>query len=390
MPTEFDKLCSELNINPNDVSEGGIASLKQWCLDHISQDDYVRDDAQYLDLTRDYLDVFLPNSTKYSGNPVTEFNQMNVIQYAAYKGYDRFLQSTPTLKNVINSKTNVGMTPLHLAAARGHVHAVEVLLASGARPTELNNKNEYPIKSALYTPVSIDPDFKTRKEIIFNLLKDCAPDTVKGVDDRGNTLAHAMALHGYNELMSELIREKQPIVVEPNNFGNSPIHTAILNAQAGIVQQLLPLPGVLDRDKKGKRILHYAAEYGTPEIIQDCCNAYPKSDMRDSRRKTPLMYAAEAGNLPAVIALCERGANVNLIDYKGFSILHYAVTSRNVQVVSWLLDHTAVDVNAIDVEGKSALSYADIQGSIRMQEISELLNKKSSKCVNKVRYKPGM
>ena len=372
MTKTYEQLTQTLNLTPHDQDGAQLHLLKQWCLEHVSEDAFERTYTDYLDLARCYLDIFLPNIPANLADAIPVFNNMTVLQYAAYRGYDRFIQSSNTsLTDIINSKTQVGMTPLHLAATNGHLHAVDVLLAVGASPRELNNYGEFPIQCSLFTPVWIDADYKNRKTVIFNVLKACAPDTITAMDSQGDTVAHAMAAHGYEALMSDLVREHQPMILSHNNFKKYPIHMAILNDQAGIVKMLLAVDGVISlADAEGRVALHYAAQSELPEIIQDCCQQYTNVDVLDDANKTPLMCAAEVGNLPALITLVEQGADVHLTDCFGLSLLHYAINSESVEMVRWLLEHTSVDINARDLKGETALFCAEQNGT---DDITQLL-----------------
>ena len=54
--------------------------------------------------------------------------------------------------------------PLHLAAAFGHVHTVNVLLEHGADPTRLNLNKQSPLFSALLLPIAHAPECIANKE----------------------------------------------------------------------------------------------------------------------------------------------------------------------------------------------------------------------------------
>jgi len=370
MPTPFDQICSDLNLSEGVASQDAFERIKQWCFEHISQEKDSRTYAEYMDFARHYHDVFLPNVSKNGALIVTAFNQMNTIQYAAYRGYDRFLQTIAD-KALVNSANQAGMTPLHLASVNGHLRAVEVLLAQGADPYRLNKNHKLPIQQALFTPLVIGPEFKNKKTAIFKLLQSSAPDTISVTDAQGETLLHAMAAHGYDTLLRDIIRDHSNLIYVHDNFNNYPIHTAILNGQIDIVKLLLPLTGVTElADSNAQVALHYAAECGVPEILQLCYPYYPDKNIRDVDSVTPLMCAAKAGDLPALIGLIQHGADVHLKDRHGYSVLHYAVKSEAVEIVRWLLANTEIAIHAKDVEGNSAFFYAEQK---EMNEIIQLL-----------------
>jgi len=77
------------------------------------------------------------------------------------------------------------------------------------------------------------------------------------------------------------------------------------------------------RGVDGATLLHYAAEYGSPKIVE---------------------------------FLLERGADPNVQDNNGWTPLHFAVKSCHVDVVRVLLDHGA-DLTIRNNEGRTPLDY---------------------------------
>ena len=71
-------------------------------------------------------------------------------------------------------------------------------------------------------------------------------------------------------------------------------------------------------DKKdvahGKTILHWAAEFGFIDLIQELIAAKASVHIHDVYGETPLHYAAESGHLEAVMLLVNAGANPNVTD----------------------------------------------------------------------------
>ena len=81
------------------------------------------------------------------------------------------------------------------------------------------------------------------------------------------------------------------------------------------------------------------------------------------------MLAAEGANTAAMEALIARGALVTVTDTEGCTALHNAVKSGNVGAVSWLLEHTVIDVNAQDLNHQTALSLCEKDGNDPIKEL---------------------
>ena len=141
----------------------------------------------------------------------------------------------------------------------------------------------------------------------------------------------------------------------------------------------LNVKGVAD----GRTVLHYAAEFGTPEMVQALVEAgaqehitdnggalpihlatqnkkHPKAieqlnihayaNARDSQKETPLFKAVRAGNLEAVNILLDNGADINADAQKeggftGQTLLHHAALYGTAEIVRTLLEK-GVDINA--------------------------------------------
>jgi ankyrin repeat protein len=363
MTIRFKALCSELHINPEYGDEVSLKIIEAWCHAHVSMDVLFHGNlsekySQYLGLARHYLDEFLAHiPLNFSEAPL--FNNMSLIQYAAYQGYDHYINSLTVQKDFYNEGNMAGMTPLHLAALEGNAHTIEVLLNKGANPLKANSSDQLPIYSALVVPMLYEEDLIKKKERVFRILKIQAPETIMHTDKSGDTVFQLMAVNGFTILMAEVLKEDTQLAFYKNNFTHYPIHTAILNQQIDICRLLLVIPKVASLADVDKRVaLHYAARYGTKDMVELCCKASTDLNIRDSYNKTPLILAAEAQNMNGIHVLIDHGADAALTDFEGNSILHYAVLSRNEEMVRWILDHTLIDINQTNSEGDSALSLA--------------------------------
>ena len=360
MTITFKTLCKTLQLE----SEQQYDAVKTWCERHVSTDisyggSIPEQYLDYLSLARQYLDYFLPNAPDNSNEIIAQFNGMTRIQYAALNGYDHYISSlTGVATDALNQAAAGGMTPLHLAAAGGFPHVINALLNFDADATKTNQRNQPPIFSALIVPMFHDEALIGKKAWIFRKLNTAEPSLLEHQDDSGDTVFHLMAVSGFKRVLIECLKTAPQAVFISNNRMRYPIHAAILNNQADIVDVLLSIPDIaLLTDASGQCALHYAARYGSPTIVKQCCEATPNINCLDNENRTPLMLAISSQHIDAAKILVQQGADVTMTNYQGFSILHFAIDTLNTDLIAWVVGHKDININQVDNQGHTALAH---------------------------------
>ena len=289
-----------------------LQRLKNWWQTDVSSDISFQGTPReeyrlYYNEAKRYLNTFLSN----------KFTHMNAIQYAAIHGYNHYLAQLNEATDAFDQPDKDGMTPLHWAAYKGHIHTVESLLQKGANPIKLNKNSQMPIYSTLLVPVKKSPDLFSHKQTLFNLLFNRAPESINHQDNNGNSVFHLMASDDhFNPLLNEATLAKSHALSQPNKLAQYPVHTAILNHQINNARLLLESNTGVDKqaDREGRVPLHYAAMHGSDELINLCINHSENINIRDTYNKTPLILAAEIGNQEAINALLHHHADQELKD----------------------------------------------------------------------------
>ena len=316
MNMTYEQLFKELQLDLlNDTMR--LNALKTWCHQHLSRDIHYTGEAsysRYVELARAFLDRFIPSTQVNSTEIKADLDNLTPIQYAAYRGFDRFIESSTPISEVqLNQGNASDMTPLHLAAQGGHVHTVAVLLAKGADLTKKNKLAELPIHAALAIPLSHSEQLKKNKAIIFRKLWQSNPSTLAYKNYEGDTVLHSMAYHGYDQLIHDVLDSYPEGAFMFNNYGHYPIHAAILNNQITCAKSLLSIPNVATlADSKYRVALHYAALYGSKEIMELCCEVTDDLNICDTEGKTALILANEADNHDAQEVLAAHGIHLPL------------------------------------------------------------------------------
>jgi ankyrin repeat protein len=369
----FNTLCDELDITSDKSDSEKLVLLKQWFHENISRDIQFEGNEQeqfelYYESAEFYLEDFLPETLHDMHQQNPKLDGESVISAAVIRGYDRFIMSLKVDKSLLNTPNSKGMTPLHSAAIEGHFYTTQALLTLGVNTDVLNNQKQFPLFSALFLPVLHNEALKHNKINIFKLLQDKDSRNLKQQDDSGNTVLHQMAVHDFGTLIQETLAAHIELAYIQNNHTHYPIHTAILNNQMHNIHPLLHVKDAQTlADSNGWVALHYAARYSTKDILKLCCEVTDNIDIRDKMGRSPLMLAVELGRISTVEDLMEQGAQIDLIDSTGFTVLHHAVNSDNLEMVRWLLDNPLIDINTQDAYKRTPLDLS------KLNEINNLL-----------------
>jgi ankyrin repeat protein len=236
-----------------------------------------------------------------------------------------------------------GATPLHWAAARGHVAVATLLVMRGSDLSATNRDGETPLVVARrlhhdsLIPVlrPVEPaliaavksgDFAQVRRIL-----DDDPEAVNQRDDeRGGTALHWAAFGG-NEGIAALLISKGAMVGALNNAGRTPLAIAEVTGHRGVagilrasepqiiqavraddlaaVRELLAKrpQAVNDADAKdGATALHWAAWRGNEPIARLLLAGGASRTARNGTGETPLHVAERAGHAPLIEVLLER------------------------------------------------------------------------------------
>lgn len=210
-------------------------------------------------------------------------------------------------------------TPLHHAAAAGHVKAIETLLKFGARIEATSVNGMTPLLGAVE---------RGRINAVRALLRNGAD--MAAVTLRLETALHFAAGHDHVEILSLLLASEMGLAIlnHKDERMRTPLHRAALQGQVGTAIKLLENGALVD--------------------------------LEDVHGRTPALSSLLSGaNALASILFDQYGANPNHTDHYGATILHMAaVTARSVQLAP-LLSY-GVDHEVRDRFGpcRSALQYA--------------------------------
>uniref|UniRef100_U3IFN4 Retinoic acid induced 14 n=1 Tax=Anas platyrhynchos platyrhynchos TaxID=8840 RepID=U3IFN4_ANAPP len=194
-----------------------------------------------------------------------------------------------------------GKTAFHLAATKGHVECLRIMVTHGADVTAQDGAGH----SALHLAAK-----NSHPDCIKRLLQSkCSVDST---DNSGKTALHYAAACGCLQAVQLLCEHKCPINVKDLD-GNIPLLLAVQNGHTEVC----------------KYLLDHGADVNT----------------RDKNGRTALMMACEAGNLNMVEAFLKKGADVSLVDVFGQNAMHYSKISENAGIQNLVSSKLSQDVD---------------------------------------------
>ncbi|XP_075563274.1 ankyrin repeat domain-containing protein 6 isoform X2 [Pelecanus crispus] len=239
---------------------------------------------------------------------------------AAYKG------QVENVVQLINKGARVavtkhGRTPLHLAAHKGHLHVVQVLLKAGC-DLDIQDDGD---QTALHRAAVVG-----NTDVIATLIQEgCALDRQ---DKDGNTALHEACWHGFSQSAKVLVKAGANVLAK-NKAGNTPLHLACQNSHSQSTRVLLLGGSRADlKNNAGDTCLHVAARYNHLPIVRVLLSAFCSVHEKNQAGDTALHVAAALNHRKVVKLLLEAGADASVVNNAGQTPLEVARQHNNPEV----------------------------------------------------------
>nr|XP_057944941.1 uveal autoantigen with coiled-coil domains and ankyrin repeats protein isoform X2 [Doryrhamphus excisus] len=245
--------------------------------------------------------------------------------------------------NITNTDWNKYDDRLMKAVERGEVDkAAAVLSKKGVIPTKLDVEG----RSAFHLAA-------TRGHLdCLNLILSHNAD-VTATDATGKNALHLAARNGHSLCVQKLLQHNCP-VGNVDLQGRTALHDAVMAGCSSSVKLLCDSGAAVNAsDFDGRTPLVLATQMCHPRICQLLVERGADISVRDKQNKTALILGCEYGCKDAVEVLLKNGADVKEVDSLGHDAFHYARLSKNQELVALMkicLDKASRDKEAAKIE----------------------------------------
>ncbi|XP_043466891.1 ankyrin-1-like [Leptopilina heterotoma] len=224
---------------------------------------------------------------------------------------------------------------LHVAAARGHLQIVDLLIKNGAKLNVEDVKGRTPFYVALQ---------QNKVEVAEFLLENGARIDIPR--EGGRTTLHVAIKMQNIQIVERLLKQGAMVNVLDDMTRLKPIDLAASLNNIRLVELLLKYGAKMDEsgkfreeqkdDHKRLTALHYAAELGNLEMVKLLMsNGFDKIDVRNLNDETPLGVAISKHRLGIVKYMFESGSKIN----EDIPLIDLCRTDEHIHVLKFLLEH---------------------------------------------------
>ncbi|KAL9608478.1 MAG: hypothetical protein Q9167_006698 [Letrouitia subvulpina] len=324
-------IVSEMKSTPSILPDRLFEYAQIYCWDHASLGKQAEMDQAYL-----LDDIHWPSNSelvlKHCKEPFSSRslgkNMFHIIASHGLTSVLLVMLKTGSTSEEIGAGDILGATPLHLAASKGYLDIIKILIRqAGVDINALDSKHRSPLRYA------IDED---EKSVIEYLIQ--AEVEVNLPDVKHMTPLEATWVNERLDIMHLLLRHPkiEPNVISHFGAGNTLLHKAVVTRNEDVMKVLLQDDRIDPNkwNKEGITPLHLA-------VIRNEARTWDfllaRADLRPNRR-----------------------------DKEGDTPLHFAVKRGKESSVRQLLGDMRVDIDALNKDFRTALEIAELRGNRRI------------------------
>ncbi|KAG1708745.1 hypothetical protein DVH05_022370 [Phytophthora capsici] len=290
----------------------------------------------------------------------------SLMHIAAANGSDGILTELLTASRREKMKTLANLvtqdeqrTALHLAALRGHIACVELLLKlAEAKADVLDRRGFNALHLALQQTFDIDKliaAFLVYTPVDQQYATFSKPDEVSG-----QSCLHTAIIKNFRQVAISLIHSGQVQVNAATRDGGwTPLHLAVITEEVEVIKELLSTGAMLDAvDADGQTPLLQACLGGQLQLVRLLLNAGANPSHQNKQAHSPLHYlSAFCRDRQLLRDIIANGADVNAKSMKLNTPMHFAAMNGNEVATQVLLEHGA-SASVINEDKRSVVYLA--------------------------------
>lgn len=302
-------------------------------------------------------------------------NGVSALALAAHKGQDKMLKLL--LEESSTDHTSYqGSNALHIAAQRGHIHCVDLLMNKGYKNEKeetllkistdnehlklfLESKESYTKRVTEFTSLIQNAQDAEGLKPLFSFITKLPVNLLLQIVHHNETIWGTplqlvlRLLHQKGELkpfVVDLLQIKDlglDFTIQDNN-GDTLLHLLL---QIDLFPSSCSKPEWTITNHKGQTALHLAASYASIKTLEVLLKAVTEDNTKDLLNtpddygRTPLFYAIETGRVEMVTLLIKSGANPNVYDYRLLTPLGLAIHAPSSLALCKRLHAGGADLN---------------------------------------------
>ena len=278
----------------------------------------------------------------------------------------------------IETKDDMGRSPLHWSCGSGVLPVVKVLVEAGADVCVTDNTGDTCLILAAYHGrtetvrylVGLpEVDVNHNADNCCSALHSAVGAGIDARDEEGRSPLLVASIEGGLSVVKVLVEAGADVCVTDND-GDTCLTLASYFGHTETVRYLVGLPevDVNHKDSAGCTALLAAAEKH-PDVVEVLIDAGADVEVKDTAGRSPLLLACRSGALAVVRVLVKAGAGVCVADNEGNTCLALASANGHTETVRTLLCMPEVDVNQSNTRGLTPLHGAVLKNHPDMVQV---------------------